>query len=292
MCTAVVFIRGGGDIGTGVALRLFNSGFEVVITEIENPRVIRTEVAFASAVYKGKTVVEGVEGVRTVTLEEIGEQLRENKIPVVVDPDCSVAGELKAGVVVDARLAKKNNGMSTDMAPLTIGLGPGFKAGSDVHIVIETNRGHNLGKVIREGYAQPNTGVPELVDGYGEERVLRAPCGGKVKNILNIGDKVEVDETVCYVGVEAVQSAVPGVVRGIIMDGMEVTKGHKIGDIDPRGIREYCFSVSDKARAIGGGVLEAILAEREKIPISYSVSRIVLPVSSTVSKVADPSITS
>ena len=194
--------------------------------------------------------------------------MREGFIPVVVDPDCSIAGKLKAGVVVDARLAKNNKVMSKNMASLTIGLGPGFKAGSNVHVVVETNRGHNLGRVIREGYAQPNTGVPELVDGYGDERDLRAPCGGKVKNILNIGDKVEVDETVCYVGVEAVQSVVSGAVRGIIMDGMEVTKGHKIGDIDPRGIREYCFSVSDKARAIGGGVLEAILAEREKIPIS------------------------
>ena len=268
MCTAVVVIRGGGDIGTGVALRLFNSGFEVVIAEIEAPRVIRREVAFAPVVYKGRTVVEGVEGVRAVTVEEIGKLLREGCIPVVVDNDCSKTRELKAGVLVDARLAKKNEGMSKDMAPLTIGLGPGFKAGSDVHVVIETNRGHNLGRVIREGYAQPNTGVPELVDGYGDERVLRAPCDGKVKNILNIGDKVGVDETVCYVGEDAVRSAVPGVVRGIIMDGMGVTKGLKIGDIDPRGIREYCFSVSDKARAIGGGVLEAILAERKGIQTS------------------------
>ena len=268
MCTAVVVIRGGGDIGTGVALRLFNSGFEVVIAEIEKPRVIRREVAFASAVYKGRTTVEGVEGVRAVTVEEIGKLLHAGCIPVVVDNDCSIARTLDAGVVVDARLAKHNKGMSLNLAPLTIGLGPGFKAGSDVHVVIETNRGHYLGRIIREGYAQPNTGVPELVDGYGEERVLRAPCDGRVKNMLNIGDKVELGETVCCVGEEAVRSAVPGVVRGIIMDGMAVTKGLKIGDVDPRGVREYCFSVSDKARAIGGGVLEAILAEREKIRIS------------------------
>jgi len=264
MSTAVVVIRGGGDIATGVALRLFNSGFEVVITEIEKPRVIRREVAFAPAVYKGRTTVEGVEGVRAVSVKEIVHLLREGSIPVVVDPDCSVTRELKAGVVVDARLAKKTRGMRKDMAPLTIGLGPGFKAGRDVHIVIETNRGHNLGRVIRDGYAQPNTGVPEVVSGYGEERVLRAPCEGKVENIKNIGDKVGVDETVCYVAKKEVRSAVPGVVRGIIMDGMEVAKGLKIGDIDPRGIREYCFSVSDKARAIGGGVLEAILSERQK----------------------------
>ncbi len=264
MSAAVVVIRGGGDIATGVALRLFNSGFEVVITEIEKPRVIRREVAFAPAVYKGRTTVEGVEGVRAVSVKEIVHLLREGSIPVVVDPDCSVTRALKAGVVVDARLAKKSRGMRKDMAPLTIGLGPGFKAGRDVHIVIETSRGHNLGRVIRDGYAQPNTGVPEVVNGYGEERVLRAPCEGKVKNIKKIGDKVGVDETVCYVGKKEVRSALPGVVRGIIMDGMEVDKGVKIGDIDPRGIRAYCFSVSDKARAIGGGVLEAILSERQK----------------------------
>lgn len=264
MSTAVVVIRGGGDIGTGVALRLCNSGFEVVITEIEKPLVIRREVAFAAAVYKGRNTVEGVEGVRAVTVKEIANLLGQDSIPVVVDPDCSVARELRAGVVVDARLAKKGKGMGKDMAPLTIGLGPGFKAGRDVHVVIETNRGHNLGRIIRDGYAQPNTGTPEIVDGYGQERVLRAPCEGKVENIKNIGDKVGVDETVCYVAKKEVRSALPGVVRGIIMDGMEVAKGLKIGDIDPRGIREYCFSVSDKARAIGGGVLEAILSERQK----------------------------
>jgi len=162
-------------------------------------------------------------------------------------------------------LAKKNRGMSKDMAPLTIGLGPGFEAGSDVHVVIETNRGHNLGRVISKGCAQPNTGVPEAVNGYGEERVLRAPCDGKVKNVLNIGDQVRADERVCDVGETEVRSAISGVLRGIIMNGVEVSRGLKIGDIDPRGIREYCFTVSDKARAIGGGVLEAILSVRQGI---------------------------
>jgi xanthine dehydrogenase accessory factor len=265
MCTGVVVIRGGGDIGTGVALRLYNSGFEVVITEVEQPRVIRREVAFASAVYDGRTTVEGVDGVKAATVEEVVKLLREPAIPVVVDPNCTIAVGLKAGVVVDARITKNNKNMRKDMAPLTIGLGPGFNAGRDVHIVIETNRGHNLGRVIREGYAQPNTGVPEVVDGCGEERVLRAPCYGRVKNILRIGDKVGVDDAVCYVGDQTVRSALKGVVRGIIINGMEVTKGLKIGDIDPRGIREYCFSVSDKARAIGGGVLEAILASRQEM---------------------------
>jgi xanthine dehydrogenase accessory factor len=267
MCTAVVVIRGGGDIGTGVALRLFNSGFEVVITEIENPRVIRREVAFATAVYNGSMTLEGVRGVKANTLDDVSNLLKDHTIPVVVDSECSVVAALPADVLVDALLAKKNRGMRMDMAPLTIGLGPGFEAGRDVHIVIETNRGHNLGRVLREGCAQPNTAVPEAVNGYGKERVLRAPCDGVVKNSLNIGDQVKVDETVCYVGEAEVRSAISGVVRGIIMNGVEVTRGLKIGDIDPRGIGEYCFTVSDKARAIGGGVLEAILSVRQGITV-------------------------
>ena len=261
MCIGLVVIRGGGDIGSGVAVRLFNTGFQVVITEIENPRAIRREVAFATAVYNGRVTVEGIKGIKADTVNEAFNLLRERSIPVVVDSECTIAVELSARVVVDALLTKKNRGMCINRAPLTIGLGPGFKAGRDVHIVIETNRGHNLGRVIREGYAQPNTGIPEIVDGYGEERVLRAPCHGQIKNLVNIGDQVKANETVCLVGETEVRSAIGGVVRGIIMDGMEVTRGLKIGDIDPRGIREYCFSVSDKARAIGGGVLEAILAE-------------------------------
>ena len=267
MGTDLVVIRGGGDIGTGVALRLFNSGFEVVITEIAIPRVIRREVAFAPAVCNHHMTVEGVRGVNAVTVEEIVNLLKGRSIPVVVDPECTVAGVLKAGVVVDARLVKNNKGMCIDMAPLTIGLGPGFEAGRDVHIVIETNRGHNLGRVIRRGCAQPNTGVPEVVNGHGEERVLRAPCDGEINNILNIGDQVKVDETVCYVGETGVRSAISGVLRGIIMNGVAVTRGLKIGDIDPRGLRENCFTVSDKARAIGGGVLEAILSVKLGITV-------------------------
>jgi xanthine dehydrogenase accessory factor len=268
MCTAVVVIRGGGDMGTGVALRLFKSGFEVVITEIENPRVIRREVAFATAVYKGSMTLEGVRGVKADTPYDVSNLLKDRAIPVVVDPECNIVAALHADVVVDALLAKKNRGMSKDMAPLTIGLGPGFEAGSDVHLVIETNRGHNLGRVIAKGCAQPNTGVPEAVNGYGEERVLRAPCDGKVTIDLNIGDQVRAEERVCYVGETEVCSPISGVLRGIIMDGVEVSRGLKIGDIDPRGIREYCFTVSDKALAIGGGVLEAILSVRQDIQVS------------------------
>jgi xanthine dehydrogenase accessory factor len=165
--------------------------------------------------------------------------------------------------------------MRRDMAPLTIALGPGCEAGKDVHAVIETNRGHNLGRVILEGCAEPNTGIPEAVLGYGEERVLRAPCDGTVRNVLGIGDKVRRGATVCYVLDAEVKAALNGVVRGLILDGMTVNKGLKIGDIDPRGRKEYCYTISDKARAVGGGVLEAILSmgDLHTLPIVQPAKR-------------------
>jgi xanthine dehydrogenase accessory factor len=162
-------------------------------------------------------------------------------------------------VLVDATVAKRNTGMHMDMAPLTIALGPGFQAGKDVDLVIETNRGNNLGEIIFEGYAEPNTGIPGAIKGYREERVLRAPCDGKIHVIVNIGDEVKKGEIVCYVDKESVRASLDGVVRGIIMNEMNVTKNLKIGDIDPRGIKDYCYTISDKARAVGEGVLQAIL---------------------------------
>jgi len=255
----IVLIRGGGDIGTGVAHKLYKSGFDVIVAEIENPLVIRRKVSFAQAVFDGQTVVEDVKAVKALSREEINAILNEGNIPVIVDPDCSIVKEINADVLVDATLAKKNTGMHKDLAPLTIALGPGFKAGEDVDVVIETKRGHNLGRMIFEGYAEPNTGIPEAVEGYREERVLRAPCNGKIRNVLDIGDQVKKGKTVCYVGKVEVRSLLDGVVRGIIMNGIEVKKGFKIGDVDPRGIKDYCSTISDKARAVGGGVLEAIL---------------------------------
>ena len=260
MVTDVVIIRGGGDIGTGVAYRLLRSGFKVVITEIERPLVIRRTVAFAQAVHEGQTTVEGITAIKARETKEIGAILNEGHVPVIVDPACSLAREINSEVVVDATLAKRTTGMSRDMAPLTIALGPGCEAGKDVHAVIETNRGHNLGRVILKGCAEPNTGIPEAVLGYGEERVLRAPGDGTMRNVLAIGDKVKRDATVCYVNDAEVKAALSGVVRGLLLDGMTVKKGLKIGDIDPRGRKEYCYTISDKARAIGGGVLEAILS--------------------------------
>jgi len=259
MNSGVVVIRGGGDIGTGVAHRLFRSGFDIIVVEITHPLVIRRKVAFAQAIVDGHTVVEGIKAVKASRKEDIDTLRREGKIPVMVDPDCSILREIKAEVVVDATLAKENRGMRKSLAPLTIALGPGFKAGEDVDVVIETTRGHNLGKVIIEGYAESNTGIPEEILGYKEERVLRAPCEGVVRTILDIGDAVKAGEIVCYVDKEAVKTSIGGVVRGLIMNATKVVRGIKIGDVDPRGIREYCFTISDKARAVGGGVLEAIL---------------------------------
>jgi len=257
---SAVIIRGGGDMGTGVACRLWRCGFTVVITEIEKPLVIRRKVAFAQAVYEGQTTVEGITAIRVRETKEIGAVVSEGRIPVIIDPACRLAREISPKVVVDATLAKRSTGMRRDMAPLTIALGPGCEAGKDVHAVIETKRGHNLGRVILKGCAEPNTGVPETVLGYGEERVLRAPGDGTVRNLLAIGDTVKEGSTVCYVGDAEVKAALNGVVRGLLLDGMTVTKGFKIGDIDPRGKKEYCYTISDKARAVGGGVLEAILS--------------------------------
>ena len=260
MTTSLVVIRGGGDIGTGVAHRLYKSGFDVIITEIENPLVIRRKVAFAQAVFDGETVVEDIKAVKALKREEANAILKEGSIPVIIDPDCSIAKEFKAEVVVDATLAKKNTGMHKDLAPLTIALGPGFKAGEDVDVVVETKRGHNLGRIIFAGSAELNTGIPEAVEGYKEERVLRAPCNGKIRTVLDIGDQVKKGEPVCRVGKEEVKTPLNGVIRGIIKDGTKVKKGLKIGDIDPRGEKEYCYTISDKARAVAGGVLEAILS--------------------------------
>jgi xanthine dehydrogenase accessory factor len=258
-----VVIRGGGDIGTGVAHKLYRSGFDVIIVETENPLVIRRKVAFAQAVFDGQMIVEDVKAFKALNKEEINTILKEGNIPVMVDPDCSIVSEINPEVVVDATLAKKNTGMHKDLAPLTIALGPGFKAGEDVDVVIETNRGHNLGRIIFEGCVEPNTGIPEAVMGYREERVLRAPCDGKIRAVLDIGDRVTKGETVCYVGKETVKASLNGVVRGIIMNGINVKKGLKIGDIDPRGIKGHCYTISDKARAVGGGVLEAILSMKK-----------------------------
>nr|WP_242822580.1 selenium-dependent molybdenum cofactor biosynthesis protein YqeB [Caloramator australicus] len=254
----MVLIKGAGDIASGVALRLKRCGFKIIMTEIERPSVIRRRVAFASCVYEKSIKVEDTEGILVEKLTDIERAWREDKIPVLIDENLSILNHLNVDVLVDAVLAKKNLGTKIDMAPITIGLGPGFEAGVDVNAVVETNRGHYLGRVYLKGRAEENTGIPGDVLGYREERVIRSPKEGKVKLIKDIGDYVKKGYEILYVDDTLVTASIDGVIRGLIMDGYEVYENMKIGDIDPRGNKEHCYTVSDKALAVAGGVLEAI----------------------------------
>jgi xanthine dehydrogenase accessory factor len=256
----VALIKGAGDLATGVALRLFHAGFEVVMTEIARPTVVRRAVAFAEAVYEGRTVVEGVEGIRATDPSQIADLLEHGAIPVVVDPAAAVRRWIRPSVLVDAIVAKRNLGTRITDAPAVVALGPGFVAGRDVHAVIETKRGHSLGRVISEGEALPNSGIPGEVGGFAEERVLRSPLAGEFIGAREIGDRVSADEIVGYVGDEPVRSRLEGVLRGLLHSGLRVTAGLKVGDVDPRASREQCFLVSDKAMAVAGGALEAACA--------------------------------
>ncbi len=255
----IVIIRGAGDIATGVAHRLHRSGFKVLLLEIEKPTVIRRTVSFAQALFDGQTVVEGVKAIKVDKIEDIYKCWEEKNIPIIIDENLNILNDIKADVLVDGILAKDNLGTNRRLAPITIALGPGFEAGVDVDVVIETNRGHYLGSLIFEGSAEPNTGVPGIISGYGIERVIKSPAEGVIRHISKIGDIVKKDEVIAYVDDVAIRATIDGVLRGLIMDGLEVYKGLKIADIDPRGNVEHCYSISEKARAIGGGVLEAIL---------------------------------
>jgi xanthine dehydrogenase accessory factor len=259
MINDIVVLRGGGDLATGIAHKLHRSGFRVLILEIERPLVIRRTVSFAQAIFNGRSEVEGVKAVKVNEVKQIYDIWENEDIPIIVDPKCNVLKDIKADVLIDAIIAKKNLGTNKNMAPITIAAGPGFNAGEDVHVVVETQRGHNLGRLIFEGFAEPNTGIPGIIKGFGKERVINSPGNGVIKNVLEIGDVVESGQVISYVGDIPVTAAIDGVLRGLIMDGMEVQKGLKIGDIDPRGIKEYCYTISDKARSIAGGMLEAIL---------------------------------
>lgn len=259
MATVKVLVRGGGDLASGVAWRLHQSGFRVVITEIPEPLSVRRKVAFSEAVYEGQCVVEGVQAVLVTGPEEVARVWNQGFIPVLVDPEATCRHSIKPEVIVDAILAKKNLGTSAKDAPLVVALGPGFEAGKDAHFVVETQRGHNLGRLLASGSAAPNTGVPGAVQGITSDRVLRAPAGGPWRNVVDIGDMVKKRDVVGTVQGEALYAAIDGVLRGLIRPGITVSKGLKIGDIDPRGKRDFCFTISEKALAIAGGVLEGIL---------------------------------
>jgi xanthine dehydrogenase accessory factor len=256
-----VLIRGAGDLATGVAARLWRAGLRVVLTELEKPLTVRRTVAFSEAVYEGETTVEELTARRVESAAHVETAWRENVIPVIVDPQAQSLAVLRPRVVVDAILAKRNLGTRIDAAPLVIGLGPGFTAGQDVHAVVETQRGHYLGRVLWQGSAQPDTGVPGEVQGIGQERVIYSPADGvfQHRQAMGIGAMVNQGDIVGLVGQTPVAAPFSGVVRGLIHDGVCVQAHVKIGDIDPRGNVDYCSTISDKALAVGGGVLEAIL---------------------------------
>jgi xanthine dehydrogenase accessory factor len=259
----LVAVKGAGDLATGVMHRLFRAGFTVMATELPQPTVLRRTVAFAEAVTLGQMTVEGVTACHANSVEEVQAALANGLIPIMVDPAGNVLRQLQPQVLVEATLSKYNSGITINDAPIVIALGPGYEAGKDAHAVIETNRGHNLGRVYLQGCAEPDTGVPGTIGGFASERLLRAPCAGRLYGVRQIGDHVQAGETVAVVqsdaGTTPITATISGILRGLVRDGLVVNTGMKVGDIDPRAVREHCFTISDKSRAVAGGVLEAIL---------------------------------
>jgi xanthine dehydrogenase accessory factor len=256
----IVAIKGAGEMASAVAWRIYMSNIrQILMLETPSPLAVRREVSFCEALYDGRQTIEGVEACKADKDTDVRKVWTQGKIAVTVDPEWKILDQLQPNVVIDAILAKKNLGTRMSEAPLVIGLGPGFVAGQDVHIVIETNRGHNLGKILTSGSAAPNTGIPGSIDGYTEERVLRAPCDGEFNTRCTIGDLVKKDDVIATVAEDAVRAKIDGLLRGLIRSSAPVRRGLKLGDIDPRGDADYCHTISDKARAISGSVLEAIL---------------------------------
>ena len=255
----LVLIKGAGDLATGVAYRLYRAGYSIVMTDIEQPTAVRRTVAFCPCIYDGTATVEGVTSRRVETVEEVKSCLERGEIPVLVDPEAAIRTQMPFDAEVDAILAKYNVNTRIDDAPIVLALGPGFTAGVDCHGVIETKRGHYLGRLILEGSAIPNTGVPGDVGGYTTQRIIRACRDGIFHPVAHIGDTVAEGDVVATVDGEPVYALMPGTVRGMLPDGLRVKQGMKSGDIDPRCEYNHCFTISDKARAIGGGVLEGLL---------------------------------
>lgn len=264
---ALIVVRGGGDLATGTIHRLWSAGLRVLVLETDHPAAIRRQVALCEAVYEGETMVEGLRAVRIDSLAQATAVWAQNAVPVLVDPAGNCIAQAKPEVVVDAILAKRNLGTRRDMAPLTIALGPGFTAGQDVDVVVETKRGHRLGRIIREGSAIPNTGVPGIIGGYGAERVIHAQAAGVFMDVHKIGDIVEAGETIAQIQTPdgaclPVTTQITGILRGLLRSVYPVTPGFKVADVDPR--REElsnCFLISDKARCIAGSVLELVCAQ-------------------------------
>ena len=267
----LIIIRGAGDISTGTIHRLFRAGFPVLVLEAARPSAIRRRVAFSEAVYDGAATVEGVTATRIDGMDAISATLARGEVPLLVDPAGDSIRRLRPAAVVDAILAKRNLGTSMDMAPLTVALGPGFIAGRDVRYVIETMRGHDLGRIIASGSAAPNTGVPGIIGGYGAERVIHAPATGVFRMRLDIGSVVDAGEAIGSIeapeGEIQVRSKIAGLLRGVLRDGYPVTKGFKLADVDPRRDQlKNCATISDKARCIAGSVLELVCAHVHSYP--------------------------
>ena len=262
-----VLVRGAGDLATGVIVRLHRCGFRVTVTECANPSAIRRRAALCEAVWQGQATVEGVSCRLVEDIDAAVRVSQADEVPLLVDERADCVAVLHPAAVVDAILAKRNLGTSREMAPVTVALGPGFTAGEDVDAVIETMRGHHLGRVLLQGAAIPNTGVPGVIAGYAAERVIHAPASGEMTFVqdeggqtIDIGALVKKGQEIAHVGDAPVLATIDGVLRGLIRAGYPVTEGLKIADIDPRPEQvAYCDTVSDKARAIGGGVVEALL---------------------------------
>jgi len=262
----LIIVRGGGDIASGVIQKFHRSGFKVLVLETEKPSFIRRAVCYGEAIYEEEVTLEGSKAILAHNTNEVNRILDGGDIAVIVDPCGDTIKKLKPLAVIDAILAKKNLGTNINMAPITIGIGPGFSARQDVDIVIETMRGHDLGRLIFSGEAKKNTGIPGVIKGYGRERVIYSEIGGIIRNIKDIGDFVEKGEIVALIDDTEVISPLTGVLRGLIRDGYHIPKGFKIGDVDPRkDEQQNCHTISDKARNIGGSALEAVLYLRRNI---------------------------
>lgn len=259
-----ILIKGAGDLATGIGWRLHKSGYTVVMTETAVPTTVRRSVAFSRAVYEGEAIVEGVSAVCCQNMTEAAAAISQGKIPVFVDETASIREEYRPDVLVDAIIAKRNTGTQLGDADFVVGVGPGFTAPVDCHAVVETKRGHFLGRVLWEGSAIANTGVPGNIGGYTTERIIRAAAEGVFEPVAQIGDRVEKGQLVAKSGGQEIYALMPGIVRGMLQAGVLVVPGMKCGDIDARSERIHCYTISDKARAVGGGVLEAVCAFEHK----------------------------
>jgi xanthine dehydrogenase accessory factor len=259
----LVVIRGGGDLATGVAARLVRSGFAVAVTELRQPQVIRRSVALAEAIYRGEADVEDLTARRVGSPARALDEIARGVIPVLIDPEAESLPDLRPVALVDARMRKRPNELGRRAAALVIGLGPGFIAGEDCHAVIETKRGHRLGRVIWEGPAEADTRSPGEVGGQAARRVLRSPADGHLEPREEIGARLAEGQLIAEIAGYEVRAPFAGVLRGLIHAEVPLTAGMKIGDVDPRNEATYCWEISDKALAIGGGVLEALLSRRD-----------------------------